>query len=94
MPGVVTGDHIDENDTKGPDVGFEGRVRDKPAVFIEAFLNGLSEERKGDKGQTHLGSGKRGFLDRSPSKMRLEKRVRNRLDTSSNSPRYKARSPA
>jgi len=34
MPGVVTGDHVNEDDTKSPDVGLERRVRDKLAVFI------------------------------------------------------------
>ena len=48
MPGIVTSDHVDENDTKGPDVGFEGRIGDKLAIFIEAFLDGLSE--RGERG--------------------------------------------
>ena len=94
MPGVVTSDHVDEDDTKGPDVGFEGRVRDKVTLFIEALLNELSEKEKGDRGRTHQGSDKRGSLDRSPSRTRLGRRVRNLQDTSLNSPRYKARSPA
>jgi hypothetical protein len=51
MPGVVTSDHIDENDTKGPDVGFEGRVRDKFALLVEAFLSRLSEKGAEDRGQ-------------------------------------------
>lgn len=51
VPGVVTSDHIDKNDTKGPDVGFEGRVRDKVAFFIEALWNRLSEKGTGDRGQ-------------------------------------------
>ena len=45
MPGVVTSDHVDENDTKGPDVGFEGRVRDELAFFIEALLDRVSEKK-------------------------------------------------
>ena len=95
MPGIVTSDHVNKNDTKGPDVGFEGGIRDKIAMFVEALLNGLSGEKGGgDRGKTHLGSNKRGFLDQSPSRMRLEKRVRNPRGTSSNSPRCKAHSPA
>lgn len=42
VPGIVTSDHVDEDDAKGPDVGVERRVRDKLAVFIEALLSGLS----------------------------------------------------
>ena len=95
MPGVVTSDHVDEYDTKCPDVGFEGRVRNELAILIETLWNWLSESKKGGRGsRIHLGSNKRGFLDQSPSKTRLEKQVRNPRDTSSNSPRYKAHSLA
>lgn len=95
MPRVVTSDHVDENDAEGPNVGFEGRVRNKIAMFIKALLNGLSDQRgKGETRMTHPGLDKRGFLDQSPSRTRLEKRVRNPQDTSLNSPRCKARSPA
>ena len=93
MPGIMTSDHVDEYNAKGPNVGFERRVRNELAVFVEALWNGLSKVGKGGRGVPHLGSDKRGFLCRSPSKMHLEKRVQNPQDTSSNSPRYKARSP-
>ena len=37
MPGVVTSDHVHKDDTEGPDIGLERRVRNKRAAFIEAF---------------------------------------------------------
>ena len=37
MPGVVTSDHVYKDDTEGPDVGFEWRIRNKLAVFIETL---------------------------------------------------------
>ena len=37
VPGVVTSDHVHEDDTEGPDVGFERRIGDKLAVFIETL---------------------------------------------------------
>ena len=33
----MTSDHVDENNTKGPDVGMERRVRDEFAVLVEAL---------------------------------------------------------
>jgi len=37
MPGIVTSDHVDKDDTKGPDVGLERRVRNERALFIDAL---------------------------------------------------------
>jgi len=37
MPGVVTSDHVYKDDAEGPDVGFEWRIRNKLAVFIETL---------------------------------------------------------
>ena len=37
MPGVVASDHVNEDDTEGPDVCLERRVRNKLAVFVEAL---------------------------------------------------------
>jgi len=34
VPGVVASDHVDEDDTEGPDVGLERRVRYELALFI------------------------------------------------------------
>jgi hypothetical protein len=93
MPGVMTSDHVDEHNAKGPNVCFERRVRNQLAMFIEALWKGLSGIGKGNRGIPHLDSNKRGFLGQSPSKRHLEKQVQNPQDTSSNSPRYKARSP-
>ena len=37
VPGVVTSDHVYEDDAKGPDVGFKWRIGDKLAVFVETL---------------------------------------------------------
>ena len=37
MPRVVTSYHVDEDDTQGPDIGVERRIRNKFAVFVEAL---------------------------------------------------------
>jgi len=33
----MTSNHVDEDDTKGPNIGLERRIRNKLAVFIETF---------------------------------------------------------
>ena len=37
MPGVVTSDHVDKDDTKSPDVGVERGVRNKLPILVEAL---------------------------------------------------------